>query len=139
MQVRFFEPPSPAYWDLSELNAKWYWRGLAWLLRKLGGAYQEFIPESVKVEERDICHADIQAMIRSSQSAIHELWSKRATTLVIGYDEMDKLMRNAPREYMTFNTRVPVGYGHRFRYAGLRVVCVPWLEGWALLPDLEGE
>lgn len=137
--VRCHEPSTPAYWDLSRLSGKWYFPALHWLLQKLGAVYRERVPGGVRTEEWAINHADIQATIRGSQSAVRALWDKQATTLLVGHDEMARLTPEAPTEYATFNTRVPIGYGDKSRYMGLRVVCVPWLQGWALLPDLDKE
>ena len=137
MSVRYYEPPTPAYWDLSKLKARWYWRGLHWLLKKLGGTYRDYFPESVRVEERLIDHSNIQRMIADSQHAMRLLWDKKATTLLVGRDEMTKLMRDACDDPLSFRAEIPLGRGADFRYMGLRVVCVPWLEGWAILPDLD--
>jgi hypothetical protein len=137
MSVRYYEPATPAYWDMKTLTGKWYWRGLHWLLKKLGAGYREHVPESVRVEERTINHADIQTVIRDSQRALSLLWDKKATTLLVGRDEMAKLMRDAYDEPIAFRAEIPLGNGNDFRYMGLRVVCVPWLEGWAVLPDLD--
>lgn len=137
MSVRYYEPAMPAYWDMRELTGKWYWRGLDWLLKKLGGTYRERIPESHPLVERTIDHGNIQRMIADSQHAMRLLWDKKATTLLVGRDEMTKLMRDAVDDPLMFHAEVPLGYGADFRYMGLRVVCVPWLEGWALLPDLD--
>jgi len=137
MSVRYYEAPTPAYWDMRKITAKWYWRGLDWLLKKLGAQYREHIPESYPIDERVIDHSGIQKMIATSQRAMRDLWDKRATTLIVGHDEMAKLMNDAPREYLSFYAEVPLAYDANFRYVGLRVVCVPWLEGWALLPDLD--
>ena len=137
MSVKYYEAPTPAYWDMRKLNGKWYWRGLHWLLGKLGAQYRDYIPESIRVEEKTINHANIQAVIRDSQRAMHLLWDKKATTLLVGRDEMTKLMRDACDEPMSFRAEIPLGNGGDFRYMGLRVVCVPWLEGWAILPDLD--
>ena len=137
MQVKYYEPAKPEYWDMRALTGKWYWRGLDWLLKKLGAGYREHIPESYSIQERTINHNDIRAMIADSQDAMNLLWSKRATTLLVGHDEMSKLMRDACDDPLSFTAEIPLGYGKEFRYMGLRVVCVPWLEGWAILPDLD--
>lgn len=137
MQVQYYQPPTPAYWDLSKLKSKWYWPSLHWLLGKLGGVYWDYIPENVRVDERTIDNRNVQTLIATSTRAMRALWDKKATTLIVGYDEMNKIMRDAPREYLTFNTEIQLGDNKEFRYMGIRVVCVPWLEGWALLPDLD--
>lgn len=137
--VRYYEPSTPAHWDMSSLTDKWYWRGFDWLLKKLGAQYREGIPASYPVQEREIEHGRIQQMIIRDERAVRDLWDRKATTLLVGQDEMAKFLRDSSPDCLTFKTRVPLVQGSKARYMALRVVCVPWLEGWALLPDLEGE
>lgn len=144
--VRYYQAPTPAYWDMRKLNSKWYWRALSWVLKKLGGEFREYIPESWPIHEVKIDQGSIIKMLETSKSAMQYLWDKRATTLVLGYDEMDRLMKEAPTEMMRFDMRFPIGrherseYDTQYRFVSrtvhLRVVLVPWLSGWALLPDL---
>lgn len=39
-------------------------------------------------------------------------------------------------EMVSFNMKWQIGNGPNVRIAGLQVVVVPWISGWALLPDL---
>jgi len=149
MKVRYYEPPSPAYVDLTKLYNKWYWRPLHWLLRKLGMEYHDRIPESYRVEEIAIKQENVRALISSSQKALNVLWREKATTLVIGCDEMEKLVGEAMTEPMTFYMPFVMQNAERDPRRpdfppeiqtitrNLRVVLAPWLSGWALLPDLE--
>ncbi len=137
--VRCYEPPTPAHWDLNSLTGKWYWRGLDWLLRKLGAEHREHVPASYPAQARTIDHGSIQSLIIRDPQAVRDLWERRVTMLLVGEGEMTKFLLGAPPECLTFKTRVPLTQGSQSRYMSLRVVCVPWLQGWALLPDLEDE
>lgn len=146
---RSWVPPTPAQWNLSKLNRKWYWRALDWFLKKLGGEYQDEIPASWPTRQILIDHRSIVALIETSASAMEALWDKRATTLVLGYNEMEKLMNEAPTELMCFNMPFPMAReetsrnrydfdrSYTSRTVDLRIILVPWLSGWALLPDLD--
>jgi hypothetical protein len=136
MAVTRYQPPTPAHWDLSKLQKKWYWRGIHWLLNRLGGAYLDMVPESYPVKTVEIDQRDIQTIIGQSQRAMRLLWNKQATTLIIGPEEFVRFKRELPLEMFSFNAEWPLGNSGQFKMAGLRVVVVPWLSGWTLLPDL---
>ena len=147
--VKSWQPRVPAHVDISAIRWKWYYKYLWKFLRKLGVQYIEEVPECWPVQTREIDHRDIIRMIESSSKAMDLLWYKKATTLIVGYDEYSKLMNDAPREFLTCCADLPLVRSetnldykappvvHHTRYCGLKIVCVPWLEGWALLPDLE--
>lgn len=125
LAVSHYVQPDPGHVDLSKLQRKWYFRPLWRLLCKLGAEYQERIPASWPVQEVQIDHSDVIALIGGSKKALSLLWDKKATTLIVGHDEMDKLMRDAPTEMLTFNMQFPLVNNREYRLMGLRVVCVP--------------
>lgn len=137
LAVRHYVPPTPSHADLSKLYGKWYFRALWWFLRKLGAEYQDRIPESWPMQVVEIQQASLFEMIDKSKKAMELLWEKRATTLVLGYDEMDRLLKETPTEMLHLGMSVAVAKDQVTHAVGLRIVLVPWLSGWALLPDLD--
>lgn len=137
LAVRHYVPPDPAHWDLKKLVGKWYWRPLAWCLRKLGAEWREWVPASYPMQVVEIHPASILEMIARAKHALQLLWEKQATILIVGYDEMEKLMNEPPTEIMQFDMPFPIANGQLTEVRRLRVVLVPWLSGWALLPDLD--
>jgi hypothetical protein len=133
-------------WVLSpnryEFNAKgrWPWlqRWAFWLLDKLSArACDESITYStVHVDGNDI----IQAVMRN-RADIERLYNKRAKYLVIGAEDLARLL-NEPsiRQMMRFRFPVQIGgFDGRCGILGLEVVVVPWLSGFFVMPDLEKE
>lgn len=152
MAMRYYESATPASWDMRKLNKKWYWRALSWFLKKLGGQYREHVPESYPLTECQVDQRNIIRLLETSARAMDYLWNKKATTLVLGYDEMEKLITDAPTEMMQFGMPVYLQRNepaHEYEYrtgykvvsqtVQLRVVLVPWLSGWALLPDFDAK
>lgn len=147
MVTTFYEPSTPAHVSLSKLRGKWYFRPLWWFLQKLGAEYQDRIPESYPLQTIAINHESIRELLSSSQRALDTLWQKKATTLVIGHDEMEKLVGAAFSEPAVFRMPFPMQKWvsrnpdlppeAQMITRDLRVVLAPWLSGWALLPDLE--
>lgn len=151
MMVKSWQPRIPGHVDISAIRWKWYWKSLWWFLRKLGARYNEEIPECWPVQVREINHADIISMLETGGKAMRELWNLKAAILVLGPDEYSKLMRDTPQEMVEFEMPVPMARTEserekwaieprrtiQTRTCKLRVICVPWLEGWALLPDLD--
>jgi hypothetical protein len=151
VSVKSRQPMIEAHWDTSAIRWKWYYKGLRWLLRKLGAVYVEQIPECWPVQYCEINHASVISMLESGGRAMRELWSMEAAILILGPEEYGKLMSQAPPlEWIEAHVPVKmarteslrekwdIGPGHTVytRTCKLRVICVPWLEGWAILPDL---
>lgn len=129
-------PETPGMLDLTRITG-WRRQLLCWLAHKLGASVWEPVPSTVETQTVTLDSENVIAMISKSRSAMENLWHQRAGVLVVGHDEARQIVElpEWASHVLKFNTTVPLGNGGDVRWLGLRVVVVPWLSGWALLPE----
>lgn len=128
------------FWRYPDARWPWYARVGLWLLEKAG-------VDLCFYAERDFARTveippgeEILNSIMASKRDLRRIFGREATTLIVGREWRMRLLRMMDDCHTRhFSATVPcdMGFGDEFRVVGLRVVFCDWLEGWALLPDLE--
>jgi hypothetical protein len=118
-------------------KAPWYvraiWRLLrrwrVWFTRSVGHESFTTVPIESKsiLEAVDLAHEDLR-----------RIYDRHAKFLVVGRGIAHKIVGElADRHCLMFGTEFPIGFNNQIEYRGITVVVCPWVEGYALLPELK--
>lgn len=115
----------------------WLQRFLFKLLRWLkADSYDTSVTyTTVKIDPPNI----LDALMRNRVD-VERLYNKRARYVVMGASDFQRFS-TAPEinDMLRFNFMAPFGMNGQRTILGLDVVIVPWIEGFFVMPDLEGE
>jgi len=123
------------------------WRG--WAAKRLVesgkrlGARERITGSSFKYQELTLDRSRLIECLRYWQMSIDQIVQERAKWLLVGRQEQVRLFAAAADSFHAFGPlaipyHIPNGRKlSETRILVLRVVCVPWMEGVLILPDLE--
>ena len=113
---------------------RWLQRLAWWFLRRQ-------LMRMYKTVRAKLGEGGISELINFSAQDIEKITTHRAKWLIIGYRHMYQLIDDRRMNWMdsfSYDDTVKIIDGQRkITMYGLRVIVVPWIEGWALLPDLD--
>ena len=129
---------------LTEFEASpsgWLQRFALWLL---GALRLRDVKLAEMVEKTEYITIDKQSIFDSlqlSQKDIRWLWREEPKHLIIGRAEFHKLrceadVMNGPGGMISFPHSLNMFMGDERKILGMTVHVIPWINGWAMLPDL---
>lgn len=113
-----------------------------WLRQKLwnwitnGGAY-EYTSEKVEYTEFCLDTNEFMHKLRLGRRDIEGIFREDIKYIVVGRDEQYRLINKALDHRFDFPVESHIACGGETKICGLTVICVPWLNGIALLPELQ--
>lgn len=111
----------------SDRSYKWLQKLCFWILRKLKAFHQEDRATYITIE------IDTEKFIKrlfQQRESIARCLSLDTTHLLIGHDDFVELMEET-KYYSSFSFVTKYGYGQQL--FGLKVIVVPWMQGFVLL------
>jgi hypothetical protein len=146
-QIYLYKPMSvtefvacPLLKDIQLVRSKTWLRRVAtkfvwWMLKQLNA---EFVKTAERIDILSIDETRLLDEIRLISYEIESIWNKEIKYIVCGREMAYKLWgEKAIRMPWETNIGVHLQHGQSEGIIGLKLVVVPWLEGIALLPDLE--
>ena len=156
---RVTEPVSNGYDKKAVKNKYWAWffnKAFNLMVKKGFLKQQSIISQSINMNRHTIDMDKLDYEICQNQQAIEMVYNKKADTIIVGADIMRKFMTGDPYKigmidfnmgdrvsrYAGFTRPYQTNYGlerhyEHLRFMGLNVICVPWFEGFLLIPREE--
>lgn len=126
---------------LSELNPQFGGnRFTEWLRRKLwkfvGYGYYWIAETRTEYGQVQFEKGSIINAVVKSQYDIRRVFNGEAKYLIVGGDHYGLLMRERIGTSFSIYDECRIGWGDEVRLCGMTVVYVPWVEGVAILPEI---
>lgn len=119
-----------AYAPNPERPLFWLQRLCCRILDKLGAWYYQ---DRVQYQTVDMNLGDLVQALYTNVRDIRLLTGKQSKYLIVGRQQQMEILKWADPFYV----RVDASRFNRIEFYGLTVVCVPWIDGLFVLPDLE--
>lgn len=133
---RITEPVSNGYDKKEVKNKYWSWffnKAFNLMVKKGFLNQQSIVNQTISMTRHTIDMDKLDYEIYQNQQDIEMIYGKRVETIIVGADIMRKFMTGDPYKV----GMIDFNMGRASRYAGLNIICIPWFEGFLLMPRKE--
>lgn len=153
------EVQHPTGFDKLEVKNKylsWFFNKMFDLMLKKGFLkHQTLVEQNITMTRQTIDMDKLDYQICQNQQAIEMVYRNRVDAIIVGADIMRKFMTGDPYQYGRLDIQMsqvskyagytrpyPSDFGlerhyEQVRYMGINVICIPWFEGFLLIPKEE--
>ena len=124
--------PCGAYLMRHQGTCSWLQSTCEWIIRKLGGRFERQVST---VGYTTVNYKQIVDFIRDFDGITFDIWHKNSKYIIVGYHAMEEL-RKQTKDSIMYLHFLPNTLEHPAILDDLRVICVPWMEGIVVLPDV---